>query len=130
MKIFLVVGPAKYLHDNPKTEGRTLRDLVVPALIAAVPTALVMLQPDLGTGLILVLVFLSICALTRVQTRSLIWLGVVGLVLAPVFWSYGLRGYQNERINAWLNPNVNVLGYNWDPHEARIAVGNGGGVGE
>jgi rod shape determining protein RodA len=130
MKLFLVIALAKYLHDDPKSEGRTLKDLVVPALIAAVPTALVMLQPDLGTGLILVLVFLSICALTRVQTRSLIWLGVVGLVLAPVFWSYGLRGYQNERINAWLNPNVNVLGFNWDPHQARIAVGNGGWFGQ
>jgi rod shape determining protein RodA len=130
MKLFLVIALAKYLHDDPKSDGRTLKDLVVPALIAAVPTALVMLQPDLGTGLILVLVFLSICALTRVQTRSLIWLGVVGLVLAPVFWSYGLRGYQNERINAWLNPNVNVLGFNWDPHQARIAVGNGGWFGQ
>jgi len=130
MKLFLVIALAKYLHDDPKSEGRTLKDLAVPAVIAAVPTALVMLQPDLGTGLILVLVFLSICALTRVQTRSLIWLGVVGLILAPVFWSYGLRGYQNERINAWLNPNVNVLGFNWDPHQARIAVGNGGWFGQ
>ena len=130
MKLFLVIALAKYLHDDPKSEGRTLKDLVVPAVIAAVPTALVLLQPDLGTALILVLVFLSICALTRVQTRSLVWLGVVGLVLAPVFWSYGLRGYQNERINAWLNPNVNVLGFNWDPHQARIAVGNGGWFGQ
>jgi rod shape determining protein RodA len=130
MKLFLVIALAKYLHDDPKSEGRTLKDLVAPAIIAAVPTALVMLQPDLGTGLILVLVFLSICALTRVQTRSLIWLGVVGLILGPVFWSYGLRGYQNERINAWLNPNVNVLGFNWDPHQARIAVGNGGWFGQ
>jgi rod shape determining protein RodA len=130
MKLFLVIALAKYLHDDPKSEGRTLKDLVVPAVIAAVPTALVLLQPDLGTALILVLVFLSICALTRVQTRSLVWLGIVGLVLAPVFWSYGLRGYQNERINAWLNPNVNVLGFNWDPHQARIAVGNGGWFGQ
>ncbi|MGH7272077.1 MAG: FtsW/RodA/SpoVE family cell cycle protein, partial [Polyangiaceae bacterium] len=47
-----------------------------------------------------------------------------------VFWGYGLRGYQNERITAWLNPNENILGYNWDPHQARIAVGNGGWFGQ
>ncbi len=97
MKLFLVIALAKYLHDDPKSEGRTLKDLVVPAIIAAVPTALVLLQPDLGTALILVLVFLSICALTRVQRGTLIGLGLAGLLLGTVFWGYGLRGYQNER---------------------------------
>jgi rod shape determining protein RodA len=130
MKLFLVIALAKNLHDDPKSEGRTLKDLIAPALIAAVPTALVLLQPDLGTALILVLVFLSITALTRIQTRSLVGLLLTALLVAPVFWSYGLRGYQNERINAWLNPNENILGYNWDPHEARIAVGNGGWFGQ
>jgi rod shape determining protein RodA len=130
MKLFLVVALAKYLHDDPKGEGRTLRDLVAPAIITAIPTALVMLQPDLGTGLILVLIFLSIVALTNIQVRSVIALVIASAVLAPVFWSYGLRGYQNERINAWLNPNENILGYNWDPHQARIAVGNGGWFGQ
>jgi rod shape determining protein RodA len=130
MKLFLVIALAKYLHDDPKSEGRTLKELVVPAIIAAIPTALVLLQPDLGTALILILVFVSICTLTRIQTRSLVWLGVAAAVVAPVFWSYGLRGYQNERINAWLNPNENILGYNWDPRQARIAVGNGGWLGQ
>ncbi len=130
MKLFLVIALAKYLHDDPKSEGRTLKDLLAPAAIAAVPTALVLLQPDLGTALILMLVFVSICCLTRVQTRTLVGLAVSAAVLAPVFWSYGMRGYQNERINAWLNPNENILGYNWDPHEARIAIGNGGWLGQ
>jgi rod shape determining protein RodA len=130
MKLFLVIALAKYLHDDPKAEGRTLKDLVAPTLITSVPTALVLLQPDLGTALILVLVFVSICTLTRVQARSLVALAISGAILAPVFWSYGLRGYQNERITAWLNPNENILGYNWDPHQARIAVGNGGWLGQ
>jgi rod shape determining protein RodA len=130
MKLFLVIALAKYLHDDPKSDGRTLRDLIAPAIITAVPTALVMLQPDLGTGLILILVFASIASLMRVQMRSLLWLGAAGAVSAPLFWSHALRGYQNERINAWLNPSENILGYNWDPHQARIAVGNGGWLGQ
>src|ERR1700743_1359999 len=113
MKLFLVIALAKYLHDDPKSEGRALKDLVAPAIIAAVPTALVLLQPDLGTALILALVFFSICAITRIQTRTIAGLGVAGAIAAVVFWSYGMRGYQNERIQAWLNPNENILGYNW-----------------
>jgi rod shape determining protein RodA len=130
MKLFLLVALGKYLHDHPKSEGRTLKDLVVPALIALVPTSLVLLQPDLGTALILVLVFVSIAALTRIQTRSLVALALVSAILAPVFWSYGMRGYQNERITVWLNPNQNILGYGWDAHQARVAVGNGGWFGQ
>jgi rod shape determining protein RodA len=130
MKLFLVIALAKYLHDDPKNEGRALKDLVVPALITAVPTALVMLQPDLGTGLILLLVFASISSLMRVQTRTMVNLAFIGAVLGLAFLSKALRGYQNERINAWLNPNQNILGYNWDPHQARIAVGNGGWLGQ
>jgi rod shape determining protein RodA len=130
MKLFLVIALAKYLHDDPKSEGRTLKDLFVPALITAAPTALVLLQPDLGTALILVLVFVAIAALTRVRTRSVLALAVSAAFLGLVFWSYGLRGYQNERVTAWLNPNENILGYNWDPHQARIAIGNGGWLGQ
>ena len=62
MKVLLIIALAKYLHDDPKAEGRTLKDLLVPTLITAVPTALVLMQPDLGTALILALVFVSICA--------------------------------------------------------------------
>jgi rod shape determining protein RodA len=130
MKLFLVIALAKYLHDDPKSEGRTLKDLFVPALIAAAPTALVLLQPDLGTALILVLVFVAIASLTRVRARSVVALAVSAAFLGLVFWSYGLRGYQNERVTAWLNPNENILGYNWDPHQARIAIGNGGWLGQ
>jgi rod shape determining protein RodA len=130
MKLFLVIALAKYLHDDPKSEGRTLKDLIAPAAITVVPTALVLLQPDLGTALILAMVFVSTCALTRIRARSLVALLVSVSILAPVFWSYGLRGYQNERVNAWLNPNENILGYNWDPRQARIAVGNGGWLGQ
>jgi rod shape determining protein RodA len=130
MKLFLIIALGKYLHDHPKSEGRTLKDLVGPAAIAVVPTGLVLLQPDLGTALILILIFVSVAALTRIQTRSLVALALAVAIIAPVFWSYGLRGYQNERVTAWLNPNENILGYNWDPHQARIAVGNGGWFGQ
>ena len=95
------------------------------------PTALVLLQPDLGTALILVLVFvidLRAHAHPEAEPRRARRRGRASS--RTVFWGYGLRGYQNERINAWLNPNENILGYNWDPHHARIAVGNGGWFGQ
>ena len=130
MKLFLVIALAKYLHDDPKSEGRTLRDLALPALIALVPMALVMRQPDLGTALILGLIFVSICALTRIAWRSLLSLAISGAVLVPVMWNYVLKDYQKTRVTAFLNPEANILGTGWHAHHARVAIGNGGILGQ
>lgn len=130
MKLFLIIALAKYLHDDPKSEGRTLTDLVVPTLLAAIPMLLILKQPDLGTGLILGLIFASVCALTRIQWRSLALLAVALGIIVPAVWRYGLKDYQTERITAWLNPDQNILSFNWDPHHARIAIGNGGWTGQ
>jgi rod shape determining protein RodA len=130
MKLFLIIALAKYLHDDPKSEGRTLTDLIVPTLLAAIPMLLILKQPDLGTGLILGLIFASVCALTRIQWRSLALLAVALGIIVPAVFRYGLKDYQTERITAWLNPDQNILSFNWDPHHARIAIGNGGWTGQ
>jgi rod shape determining protein RodA len=130
MKLFLIIALAKFFHNDPKSEGRSLKDLIVPTLITALPVGLILLQPDLGTGLILTLIFASVCALSRIQRKSLFYLLGAFVILAPVFWQYGMKGYQSTRINAWLNPDENVLSFNWDPHHARIAIGNGGALGQ
>jgi rod shape determining protein RodA len=126
MKVFLIIALAKYLHDDPKSEGRRLQDLVIPAVLTLVPTLLILRQPDLGTALILSLVFGSICALTRIQWKSVATLAVVGTVLLPMVWNYGLKDYQKARILNFLNPEANLLGSGWQAHHARIAIGNGG----
>ncbi len=138
MKLFLIIALAKYLHDDPKSEGRTLVDLIVPALVTAVPTLLIMFQPDLGTALILGLIFLSVCALTRFQRKSLLWLagGTVvagsagGVLFFPLFWQNVMKDYQKQRILAFLNPESNIQGMNWHAHNARVAIGNGGWTGQ
>ena len=130
MKIFLIVALAKYLHNDPKTEGRRLRDLIVPAVFAALPVFLVLRQPDLGTALILLLIFGSIAAMMRVQRRSLATLGVSAVVLGPLVWGYLLKPYQKQRITSFLNPEANLLGANWHAHHARVAIGAGRVFGE
>lgn len=130
MKIFLIVALAKYLHNDPKTEGRKLSDLLVPAAFAALPVILVLRQPDLGTALILLLIFATVAAMMRIQWRSLAWL-VGGLaVVGRLAWSYLLKPYQKQRISSFLNPEANLLGANWHAHHARVAIGAGRVLGE
>jgi rod shape determining protein RodA len=138
MKLFLIIALAKYLHDDPKSEGRTLVDLVIPAIVTAVPTLLILLQPDLGTALILTLIFLTVCALTRIQRKSVLWLfggtvvfgGLGGVLFFPFFWNAVMKDYQKQRILAFLNPDSNIQGMNWHAYNARVAIGNGGWTGQ
>jgi rod shape determining protein RodA len=130
MKLFLIIALAKYLHDDPKTEDRGLRDLLVPAVLVGIPTFLILRQPDLGTALILLLVFGTVCLLTRIKWQSLVTLVVAGGIATPLLWAYVLKDYQKQRILVFLNPEANILGSGWHAHHARVAIGAGGWTGE
>jgi rod shape determining protein RodA len=130
MKLFLCIALAKYLHDDAKNEERSLKDLLVPAILTGVPTLLVLKQPDLGTALIHFLMFVSICALVRIKLRQLLLVVAGGGIGAEIVWNYGLKAYQKERITSFLNPDANVLGAGWHAHHARIAIGDGGVLGQ
>jgi len=130
MKLFLCIALAKYLHDDPKSEERSLKDLVVPAILTGVPTLLILKQPDLGTALILFLMFVSISALVRFKLRQILFVIAGAGVITEVAWNYGLKAYQKERITSFLNPDANVLGAGWHAHHARIAIGDGGLFGQ
>ena len=130
MKIALILALAKHLHNVHAVERRGLRDLAFPALIAAVPAALVIKQPDLGTGLILSLIFASMTLLLAVPGGLI--LRIVGTIVGCSWavWELDLlKDYQRARIDAFLNPEQNILGANWHAHHARVAIGNGGVTG-
>jgi rod shape determining protein RodA len=130
MKLFMIVALAKFLHDDPRSEGRTLKDLIAPAAIAAVPMGLILKQPDLGTALIHGLIFASICAMMRIRWKSLAWLAGITAVALPIIWNFVLKDYQKQRIYSFLNPDTNIQGANWHEHHARVAIGAGRTLGE
>lgn len=129
MKLCLIVALAKYLHDDPKNEERTLRDLAIPAVLTLVPAMLIMRQPDLGTSLLLILIFLSIAAITRIRRRSVLAFLGASVVAVPILYDYTLP-YQRGRIEAFLNPEEDLTGTGYHAHHARVAIGNGGVFGE
>lgn len=124
-KLCLIVGLAKYLHDDPKNEGRTLRDLAIPALITLVPAVLVLRQPDLGTASIHVFIFLTIAAVTKVKGRSALTFVAGATVASYVGYHFILLDYQRARIEVFLNPEADIQGLGWHAHHAQVAIGNG-----
>ncbi|MCB9729309.1 MAG: rod shape-determining protein RodA [Deltaproteobacteria bacterium] len=112
-KLGVILGLSRFFHVRkerlpgapPKKEGPyLLRELWRPALMVGVPTLLVLLQPDLGTSLLIVLVALTMLFWEGLHRRTLVLVLVAGLVGVPVAWEYGgLRYYQKKRVVEWIN---------------------------
>lgn len=130
MKLFLIIALAKYLHDDPRSEARSFKDLVAPAILTAVPTFLILRQPDLGTALIHLLIFVTVCLLTKIRWQTIIGIVVGAGILLPLAWTYIMKDYQKQRIQVFLNPEANILGSGWHAHHARVAIGAGGWKGQ
>jgi rod shape determining protein RodA len=130
MKLALAIALAKFLHDDPRGEGRSLKDLIVPVLLTVIPVVLILRQPDLGTAIILMLIFFSIALLIRLRWASVASVAGIAAILVPLAWNYGLKDYQRQRVTSFLNPEADLRGAGWQAHHARVAIGNGGLFGQ
>jgi len=128
-KIGLIIVLGKYLHDDPKNEERSLKDLAAPAVLTAVPALLIARQPDLGTALVHVLIFVAIAAITRIKRKSMLTALGTAAIAIPIVWQYTLP-YQRARVTAFLNPGEDLSGAGYHAYHARIAIGNGGLFGQ
>jgi rod shape determining protein RodA len=129
-KLMVVLALAKYLHNDPRTEGRTLKDLIIPGLMTVVPVLLILKQPDLGTAMVLGLVFFTLMFMTRLKLRSILTLVGAGLVALPVSWAYLLHDYQRRRILSFIDPDADPLGAGWHLRQSLVAIGSGGLLGK
>jgi len=125
MKLSLVIALAKYFETEKLTSGYRLRDLWLPFMMVMIPAGLIMVQPDLGTAMILMLVFASTMLFIKVDKRSLIILAIIGAVTLPVAYKYGLKQYQRQRIVSFINPMSDPKGSGYNSIQSMIAIGSG-----
>lgn len=130
MKIVLVMMLAKMLSGKSKPEGLGFFDLIIPALVTFIPAALIIKQPDLGTGLLLVAIFVSMILFAKVRTSVLVFFFVFGLIATPLVWTFGLKSYQKNRVHTFLTPGKDPRGAGYNSIQSRIAVGSGKIVGK
>jgi rod shape determining protein RodA len=105
------------------------RGLAVPFFFAAIPMGLIVEQPDLGTGMLLLFLFVSMLYLTNVKLRYIIILIVLIIIPLPFMWHF-LRDYQKDRLMVFLNPNIDPLGAGYTVIQSKIAIGSGGFFGK
>jgi rod shape determining protein RodA len=134
MKLMLVLGLARYLHRLARKDGRRtlVQTLVGPGLLVLTPAIMVIQQPNLSTGIMLILIALSVLAVTELDLKTLVGLVVFGAI-SFVIASFFLHDYQTKRIDVWLDPESHP-DEAYQIVQARTAVGNGGffgrGVGQ
>jgi rod shape determining protein RodA len=123
-KIAVIIVLSRYYAKLINTDGLNLRDLMVPAFLTAVPFALIVRQPDLGTAMMIALIATAMTLFAKIERRTLTWLVATFTLLVPSVWFF-LRGYQKQRILTFLNPERDPLGAGYHIIQSKIAIGSG-----
>jgi len=125
MKITLILALARFFTSKRHYSELNLKNLIIPALFAIGPAFLVILQPDLGTGLVMLLIFFMVAFYVGLKWKTIMILGLLGLISGLGMYQFGLKGYQKKRITAFLNPGMEPKGLGYNAIQSKIAIGSG-----
>ena len=128
-RMVLALILATYFGEN-RRGARSVSDLVVGGLFTAVPVLLIARQPDLGTAITLIPVFLGVAYLAGMRLRLLGVIALIAVLMAPLAWQFALKDYQKSRITTFLDPEQDPRGDGYQQIQARITVGSGGLTGK
>ena len=125
MKVAIILVTARYFHDHETPEGHSIFSLFIPFALLFAPIFFIFRQPDLGTTLVIIFIFMTMLLFEGVQKGTLFGFGITGLVGALPFWFFGMKEYQKERVMALLYPERYALDESWHPARAQVAIGSG-----
>ncbi|MEW6766048.1 MAG: rod shape-determining protein RodA [Pseudomonadota bacterium] len=128
MKLAVPMMAAWYLAQRP-LPPRPL-DVVVTLVLVLVPMGLIMLQPDLGTSLLVGAAGIFVLLLAGLSWRYIAGGGLALAAIIPLMWNFGLHDYQKQRVLTLLNPEADPLGTGYHIIQSKIAIGSGGVFGK
>ncbi|MCM8822925.1 MAG: rod shape-determining protein RodA [Candidatus Omnitrophica bacterium] len=125
-KFVLIVVLARYFSLRNIQRFTTLLGGV---LITGIPFLLILIQPNLGTAFLLIIIFFTMAYLAGAQRKHLLILIIAGILISPFLWM-GLKDYQKQRISIFLNPWKDPLGKGYNILQSKITIGSGGIIGK
>lgn len=125
MKPVIVLAVARFYDLLPASETRRWSAIWPPALLIGVPALLVLVQPDLGTAIMIVAGGVTVAFLAGIPLRLFIAAGAALALSFPIAFSL-MHGYQRDRIMTFLNPENDPLGAGYHIIQSKIAIGSGG----
>jgi len=124
VKLIIIIVVARFFADV-RSERLSLIDLFKAGALVAVPLGLILLQPDLGTALVLVPVAVAGAFLAGLQWKHAAALLLACAMMVPVAW-HSLKPYQKDRVTTFLRPEDDPKGSGYQILQSKIAVGSGG----
>lgn len=125
MKIALALTLARFFARNSPEKDLDLKGLIMPSLIAFIPALLIILQPDLGTGLLLILILLVVAFYKRLKWKTMGIIVLIGIVAGGLMYNFGLKEYQKKRILTFIDPQADAKGSGYNAIQSQIAIGSG-----
>lgn len=107
-----------------------LINVVVSVVLIGIPPALVILQPDLGTSILIAASGMFVVFLAGLPLRHMLCAAVAAVIAVPLMWYYGLHDYQRQRVMTMFDPEADKLGAGWNIIQSTIAIGSGGWQGK
>jgi len=128
MKLAVPMMVASYFSH--KTLPPRFRDILVAAILVAIPMALIIKQPDLGTALLVGSAGFFVIYFAGIPWKWLISMLVSVMIAAPLVYQFGMHPYQRQRVDTLLDPSLDRLGTGYHIYQSTIAIGSGGVYGK
>lgn len=124
VKIFFIITLSKHL-DHIKNDLNYIKNVILLVLHLALPLALILAQPDFGTALVFVFIFLVMVFVAGIDWKYIVTAAVAGGIAGVTGWFFFLKDYQKERIYAFINPESAADTYGYHVMQSKLAIGSG-----
>jgi len=125
MKIFIILCLAKYFHRMKLENVNSIYTILTSLIIIILPMGLVIVQPDLGTSVLIAISGIAVLWFAGINYKYFIYTILGFLILLPFIIAF-LKPYQKLRVLTFLNPDRDPLGAGYQIIQSKIAVGSGG----
>ena len=128
-KLVLIILFAKYFSRR-HAEMYNVKHILVSSFYLLLPSFLVFLQPNLGSVLILIFLWVGILIISGIKIRHFLILCLIGILIFVLIWLFFLKDYQKQRLVSFFRPKMEPIGIGWSQKQSKIAIGSGGLFGQ
>jgi len=129
LKIILIILLARYFSKK-HIEMYRLKHILISGIYVAIPSILIIAQPNLGSAMILIILWIGILVFSGIKINHLLLLLLIFIIIFCLGWFLFLKDYQKLRIISFIFPERDPLGIGWSQRQAKIAIGSGGVLGQ
>lgn len=129
IKLVIVIILAKYFSRR-HIEIANIRHILVSGFYAFVIFAFVLIQPALGSAIIIFFIWFGMVLVSGISKRHLLAMGIISIVAFAALWHFALHDFQKARIENFIHPLTNIQGTGYNSYQSTVAVGSGGFTGK